>query len=1139
MRAFDHPSVARAGGLQSSGDADPDRPRSRGGPASLARAADLAVAGVTLGIPRLALIGFLLATVVVGVLAAVSARELANLLRDQADLTRHYRIMAGIDEMEFILSETVNGYSAFVVSADPDGLAAFRSTSNRIAEQAGVVAGELQAYDPQLWERFRRTLDASLAAMSSDIALAQVHAGDRARGGRDAMGLSQELMAMVEELDLEQHKRLQVVEKRTEWRLPRLVAAIALLATGLGAALTILYRLIRSAADHARKTLASLTESEERFRALTELSADWYWQQDEHLRFVDLSAGFAPAVGLSPEQVLGYTRWEVNADLIGPEQRERLDGMLARRERFRDFVMQRRAADGSVRIIAISGMPIFDREGVFRGYRGLGCDITEQERLRAALERSEERLRLATEFGHIGIWERDFSSDVIHWSPNVAGMFGFADRRTSSTPELFQQSLHPDDREREALARRAWYVGQQDYNIEHRVVHPDGSIRWLYQRGNMYRDAAGRPVRTLGVVQDITERKLAQERLSDSEQRFRALTDLSVDWYWEQDEELRFTFFSEGAFQTLGKWAAELIGKRRWECPTLEVSGERWEMHRADLAERLPFRHLQTRHVDQRGNVRWFDVSGTPVFDREGRFKGYRGIGRDITLRMTVAKALEESEHRFRTLTAVSSDWYWEQDSQYRFTLVSDNAYRILGRFPGSLIGLQRWEVPNLAPATCGWEEHKRVLLDHRPFRDFVLHDSSGERGRRIIAISGVPIVGDDDNFQGYRGTAQDITERTVAEQVLRESEERFRLLAENMRDVFWIYSFKRKCFTYVGASYEQVWGQPREVVYADAGAYRKLIAPEHVAAVDEARGKQRRGEQTEVEFQIHRPDGQVRWLVARSGSMTDSRGEPLVCGITEDITERKLREQRRLDESLRQRDALVREVHHRIKNNLQGVVGLLRSHARRARETSHVLEAAIQQVQSVAMVHGLQGMHNRGGVALFEIVDAIARMQSGLTERVIRVEHIDPLASAILVAEGEAVGVALALNELINNAAKHSDANRPGILLVEVERKLARVQVRVRNRGGLPDGFDYMGGKHLGIGLGLVKALAPAEGSEIVFVQNGEFVAVTLSLWSPVVARWSSETNAMPENKAGDGMKARAEEGMKARAEGRVARAE
>jgi PAS domain S-box-containing protein len=153
-----------------------------------------------------------------------------------------------------------------------------------------------------------------------------------------------------------------------------------LLVAGLAGAPVSLYALIRS----ARGVLASLRESEERFRALTELSADWYWQRDQKLRFVDVSTGLVRKLCIRLEGATGYTLRETSAELTSAEQRSRLDRLMSRREVFRDVVLECRADDGTVRAVAISGMPLLDDSGVFRGYRGIGRDITEHERMRAA-----------------------------------------------------------------------------------------------------------------------------------------------------------------------------------------------------------------------------------------------------------------------------------------------------------------------------------------------------------------------------------------------------------------------------------------------------------------------------------------------------------------------------------------------------------------------------------------------------------------------------------------------------------------------------------------------------------------------------------------------------------------------------------
>ncbi len=130
---------------------------------------------------------------------------------------------------------------------------------------------------------------------------------------------------------------------------------------------------------------------------------------------------------------------------------------------------------------------------------------------------------------------------------------------------------------------------------------------------------------------DATALERSGKLLLESERRFRNLTELSSDWYWEQDKNLSFTFLSSTIYEKSGNTAASMIGKARWDIPdTVPLSGA-WAEHRAVLAARQPFRNFEYRRVAQDGRVRLISVSGDPFFDAAGEFAGYRGIGCDIT----------------------------------------------------------------------------------------------------------------------------------------------------------------------------------------------------------------------------------------------------------------------------------------------------------------------------------------------------------------------------------------------------------------------------------------------------------------------------------------------------------------------------
>jgi diguanylate cyclase (GGDEF)-like protein/PAS domain S-box-containing protein len=398
------------------------------------------------------------------------------------------------------------------------------------------------------------------------------------------------------------------------------------------------------------RSLQALAEAEERFRSLTELSADWYWEQDAEFRFTEVDGPGAIAMtNGSTAQYLGKTRWET-PDLEpyeGDWQAHR--AQLERHESFHDVVFRRRFAGGTSGYLSVSGEPVFDADGRFAGYRG--------------------------------------------------------------------------------------------------------------------------------VAKNVTDKVRAAQALRESEARFRSLTGLSSDWYWEQDAELRFV--STGGADKLrgGITAAQHEGLRRWELPGTEALSGSWNEHQAVLAARLPFRDFMLRRTGTDGAVHYISVSGEPVFGEGGAFRGYRGVAKDVTASHRAVLALRESEERFRNLSGLSSDWYWEQDAEFRFTRTSvDRGSPVFGDAAGPL-GKARWELP-LTPLSCTWEQHRETLAAQRTFRDFE-YSYAGEDGKpRYLSASGYPVYDAEGRFTGYRGIAKDISERKHAERRVRVHAERQEAIA-------------------------------------------------------------------------------------------------------------------------------------------------------------------------------------------------------------------------------------------------------------------------------------------------------------------------------------------------------------------------
>ncbi len=321
---------------------------------------------------------------------------------------------------------------------------------------------------------------------------------------------------------------------------------------------------------------------------------------------------------------------------------------------------------------------------------------------------------------------------------------------------------------------------------------------------------------------------------------------------------------------------------------------------------------------------------------------------------------------------------------------------------------------------------------------------------------------------------------------------------AEEMDEVCWIRCLEDRRLVYLNPAFERVFGLPREAAYADAEAVLRLVHEADIEAV--MRYRQAQGGPARVDYRIRRPDGELRWLASRSFPLVDAADARMVAGFVEDVTERRLAEQRRFEAVEAQRDALVREVHHRIKNSLQGVTGLLRRFAAAHPQLAPLLAEAAAQVQGLAAVHGLLGRDASGRVELCELLRSVADGARSLMQARIEANIPPHCAPCLAIADKDAVPVALALNEIVVNAVKHGEPGGTVRLDAAIDAAAGAAEIRVVNRGRLPPGFNPATGSGNGNGLQLIRLLLPPQGTRFSLrEQEGEVTAI-LRLTAPVV---------------------------------------
>jgi PAS domain S-box-containing protein len=526
-----------------------------------------------------------------------------------------------------------------------------------------------------------------------------------------------------------------------------------------------------------KRVEGELRKSEERFRSFVDHATDGFFLFDEHQAILDVNQQTCVSLGYTHQEMIGMHPRDFDAALgeVGTAE-------IAHRVNAGEtvtFETLHRRKDGTVFPVEVRARQF--QQGAHRFRLSLTRDITERRRAEEEVRQSKFRLEEAQRIAHVGWWERDFSTGRVSLSEEVCRIFGLQPVDLPEWHGRWLELIHPEDRPRAGnAAAAALSPGGPRYDLEYRVVRPDGGERIVHSQGDVTWDASGKPLRQFGVLQDITELRKVEEELRASEERFRTLVQFSFDVYWESDAQHRFTRqeFAEGLSDAPA--AGSEIGKTRWEVPHLEPDAEAWRKHREAMDAHLPFRDFELARPAPDGGKRYVSVSGLPVFDKSGRFVGYRGVGRHITERKKAEEALRRSEaylaeaqrlsHTGTVAFNATAPLYWSQES-YRIWELDP-----LQGLPARETVLQRIHPDDRERVDLHIDEALREKRDFTLEFRIVLPDGT----LKYIESTGRPLFSADGELVEMIATHVDVTERKRAQQ----EHERLRQLESELAHV-------------------------------------------------------------------------------------------------------------------------------------------------------------------------------------------------------------------------------------------------------------------------------------------------------------------------------------------------------------------
>ncbi len=391
---------------------------------------------------------------------------------------------------------------------------------------------------------------------------------------------------------------------------------------------------------------AGLRESEERFRIVADAAPVLIWMSGVDKLCTFFNKPWLEFTGRSLEQEIG-NGW---AEGVHPDDLQKcLEVYTESFDARKPFVMQYRLRryDGEYRWVSDQGVARYDSNGKFAGYIGSCVDVTDLIKKDEALREFEERVVLAAEATHHGVWELDTTTNELWMSDKARALFQFdPDGRLDQA--MHQARVHPEDRALWESAVKQAIETQGDYAVEYRVVLPDGTLRWISERGRCVTGKHGKGKRLIGVSVDITQQKEAQDLF-----RLAAEGSHLGVWHWD---EIAKTLTWDGA--TRDMFGASTDGEitidtfyRALHPDDAERVKQTW---RRALELRLPYQiEFRTQRTD--GTIRWVDVRGRGYYDEAGKPLSMTGVAFDITDRKEAELAAQRNREDLGHLSRVAA----------------------------------------------------------------------------------------------------------------------------------------------------------------------------------------------------------------------------------------------------------------------------------------------------------------------------------------------------------------------------------------------------------------------------------------------------------------------------------------------------
>ena len=567
-----------------------------------------------------------------------------------------------------------------------------------------------------------------------------------------------------------------------------------------------------------------LRKSEERFRQIVESAGDWIWETDANGLYTYASPVVEKMLGYKPEEIVGKRYFY---DFFAPEVKEELKKAafeaFTRKESFKNFPNPNVHKNGNIVFLETSGVPVFDVRGNLLGYRGADTDITERKRAEEALKQSEQKLRSVIYGSPIPTFVIGNDHKVILWNRALEKCTGLKAEEIIGTNKhwrAFYDRARPCiadllvDGRMEEIPR--WYAGKYkkselvDGGYEATDFFPSlgETGKWLDFTAVAIRDTQGNMLGAMEKLEDITQRRQAEEALKESEEKYRDLVENQGEGVVSADLEERIVFSNPAADRIFGVYPGGLVGRNLSEF----TAPEQFNIIRSQTDKRREGirSSYEVEIIRPDGGKRFVLITAAPRYDQNGVFIGTFGVFRDNTERKKAEEALRKSEQKYRNLVETAQEGIGITDLNENVVFANQAFADMLGYKNEELLDINLSQISDKEVFATFREETQKRQRGESSQYEAKLFTKTGES--KYFSISASPISDDKGTFLGTMGLLTDITERKQAEKFLKDTEELLRSTLESTADgILVVNEFGQVSHT--NERFAQMWHIPDELL--------------------------------------------------------------------------------------------------------------------------------------------------------------------------------------------------------------------------------------------------------------------------------------------------------------------------------------